>query len=201
MNIFIIIIILVVAVAILVGLIYKLNSSKIKKPGNQYEQSVDEIVNSIFDEDFRQELRNRGKLHFEAVLNDNALFLKQDLELTTSEIHEYLKNEITKNLQDEFKNYKDTIEYAKKLAVDSIQKTQDVLEEQRKALTSELSKQLEAEKKVLIDNFQDNMAEIINNYLIKAVGGHINFNDQLASIITDLETNKQTILEDINDGS
>ncbi|HUY53404.1 MAG TPA: hypothetical protein VMV24_02400 [Candidatus Dormibacteraeota bacterium] len=192
-------------IGVLLGLIYRINFSKTKtKTHNQrgqYEQSVDDIVSSIFDNDFREELKNRGKLHFEKILNVNAEFLKQDLELTTSEIHEYLKNEITKNLQDEFKNYKDTIEYAKKLAVDSIKKTQDVLEEQRKALTSELSQQLEAKKKVLIDNFQENMAEIVNNYLLKAVGSHINFSDQLDSIIADLESNKKNIIEDINEGS
>ncbi len=205
MNIFSIIIILVVAIAVLFGLIYRINFAKSKSKTNkqrgQYERSVDEIVNSIFDNNFREELKNRGKLHFEKILNENADFLKQDLELTTSEIHEYLKNEIAKNLQDEFKNYKDTIEYAKKLAVDSIKKTQDVLEEQRKALTGELSQQLEAKKKVLIDNFQENMAEIVNNYLLKAVGSHINFNDQLDSIIADLESNKKVIIEDINEGS
>jgi len=45
------------------------------------------------------------------------------------------------------------------------------------------------------------MAEIINHYLLKAVGGHINLNDQLEFIIADLETNKAAIVEDINEGS
>ncbi|HEY5267512.1 MAG TPA: hypothetical protein VII94_00005 [Candidatus Saccharimonadales bacterium] len=206
MNIFIIIIILVALIAILASFIYRINYSNIKssKPNKRkdlYEQSVAEVIDSVFDKDFREELKNRGKLHFEKVIDDNTMFLRQDLELTTTQIHEYLKNEITKNLEGEFKNYKDTIEYAKKLAVDSIKKTQEVLEDQRKALSSEVSKQFESEKKVLTDGFQANMSDIINNYLLKAVGGHINLNDQLESIISDLEANKKDILEDINEGS
>jgi len=206
MNIISIIIILVAVVVILAYFIYRINFSKTKNRKNNeqrdlYENTVDQVVNSVFDEKFREELRNRGKLHFEKVVNDNAMFLKQDLELTTSQIHDYLKNEINKNLETEFKNYKDTIEYAKKLAVDSIKKTQVVLEDQRKALTDEVAKQFKSEQKVLINNFQDNMADIINNYLLKAVGGHINLNDQLEFIISDLEANKATIIEDINEGS
>src|SRR5665213_92738 len=180
MSIIIIIISLVAVVAILAGLIYRINFSQSRshkisnKQRGQYERSVTDVVNQVFDEDFREELKNRGKLHFEAVLNDNAMFLKQDLELTTSQIHEYLKDQINKSLADEFKNYRETIEYAKTQAVDSIKKTQTVLEDQRKALTDEITKQFASEKKVLLDNFQDNMAEIINNYLLKAIGGHVN---------------------------
>ena len=198
MSIIIIIISLVAVVAILGGLIYRINFSQgspHKKINNkqkgQYERSVTDVVNQVFDEDFREELKNRGKLHFETVLNDNAMFLKQDLELTTSQIHEYLKDQINKSLADEFKNYRETIEYAKTQAVDSIKKTQTVLEDQRKALTDEITKQFASEKKVLLDNFQDNMAEIINNYLLKAIGGHVNLSDQLDAIIGDLEANKK----------
>ena len=206
MSIIIIIVSLVAVVSILAGLIYKINFSQGRggkisnKQRGQYERSVTDVVNEVFDEDFRQDLKNRGRLHFETVLNDNAMFLKQDLDLTTSQIHEYLKEQINKSLNEEFKTYRETIEYAKTQAVDSIKKTQVVLEDQRKALSDEITKQFASEKKVLLDNFQDNMAEIINNYLLKAVGGHINLNDQLAAVISDLEANKKEISEDINEG-
>jgi len=207
MNIIIIIIGLVVVVTILGGLMYRINFSK-HRPHNiknrqrgQYEQSVNDVVNAVFDDDFREELKNRGKLHFETILNDNAMFLKQDLELTTTQIHDYLKDQINKNLTDEFKNYRETIEFAKNQAVETIKKTQKVLEDQQKVLIDEIAKQFESEKKILIDNFQNNMAEVVNNYLLKAVGGHINLNDQLEAIITDLEANKKDISEDINEGS
>ena len=123
------------------------------------------------------------------------------MELTTSQIHEYLKDQINKNLTEEFKNYRETIEYAKNQASETIKKTQEVLETQKKNLVEEITKQFETEKKFLIDNFQNNMAEIINNYLLNAVGGHINLNDQLEAVISDLEANKKAISEDINEGA
>ena len=81
MNIIIIIISLVVVVAIIGGVIYQINFSKNRhhkiknKQRGQYEQSVENVVNTVFDNDFREELKNRGKLHFETVLNENAMFL------------------------------------------------------------------------------------------------------------------------------
>jgi len=41
-------------------------------------------------------LRNRGRLHFEKIIGENAMFLQQDLRLTTSQLNEYMKAEITK---------------------------------------------------------------------------------------------------------
>jgi poly-gamma-glutamate capsule biosynthesis protein CapA/YwtB (metallophosphatase superfamily) len=204
MNIISIIVILVVVIGAIVFSIYKLNFSKSKINGNKkdiYDQTVEEIINSVFDEDFRQELKNRGKLQFERTINENATFLKQDLEQTTEQLHAYLKEIISKNLDTEFNSYKQTIELAKQTAVDSIKKTQIVLEDQRKAMVEEITKQFSAEKKVLVKNFENNMADIVSNYLLKSVGKHLNLNDQLEFIITDLETNKAAMLEDLNEGS
>ena len=45
------------------------------------------------------------------------------------------------------------------------------------------------------------MAEIINHYIIAAIGDQIDLNDQLEYILSELETNKQAILEDIQRGA
>jgi hypothetical protein len=198
MNIILIFIILGLAILIagLIFLIYKINTpakGKKNQSDDPYDEQILTVIKSIFDDDFREELKNRGRLHFEKVINDNAMFLQQDLAITTSQIHDYLKDEITKKLQEEFKKYQDTIEYAKKLAVESITKTQ--------ALSKQIESQFEDEKKMLVNNFQQNMADIINHYLLKAVGGHINLNDQLEFILADLEANKKIIAEDINEGA
>jgi hypothetical protein len=206
MNIILIFIILGLAILIagLIFLIYKINTpakGKKNQSDDPYDEQILTVIKSIFDDDFREELKNRGRLHFEKVINDNAMFLQQDLAITTSQIHDYLKDEITKKLQEEFKKYQDTIEYAKKLAVESITKTQTVIEDQRQALSKQIESQFEDEKKMLVNNFQQNMADIINHYLLKAVGGHINLNDQLEFILADLEANKKIIAEDINEGA
>jgi hypothetical protein len=90
--------------------------------GGTYLDQAERDVEHIFNDDFREELRNRGRLHFEKIIGENAMFLQQDLRLTTSQLNEYMKNEITQKLQDEFAKYEESITDAKQLAIDSINK-------------------------------------------------------------------------------
>lgn len=169
------------------------------------EESIDDTAKQnaqhIFDDHFREELRNRGRLHFEKIIGENAMFLQQDLRLTTSQLNEYMKTEITRKLQEDFTQYEQSISDAKNLAIESIQKTNEVIDEQRKALTSQLAQQLETEKTHLIERFEQDMASILNHYLVAAIGNQIDLTDQLEYIMGELEANKDAIAEDIRNGT
>jgi translation initiation factor 6 (eIF-6) len=45
------------------------------------------------------------------------------------------------------------------------------------------------------------MADVINHYVLAAIGNQIDLNDQLDYILTELETNKAAILEDVVNGA
>src|SRR3989338_4374578 len=96
-------------------------------------KSAKEDVEHIFNDEFREELRNRGRLHFEKIIGENAMFLQQDLRLTTSQLNEFMKQEITRTLKEEFSKYEKSIIDAKQIAVESIEKTQSAIEQQRQA--------------------------------------------------------------------
>lgn len=170
-------------------------------PQEELEKQAKNSAENIFDDQFREELRNRGRLHFEKIIGENAMFLQQDLRLTTSQLNEYMKNEITNKLQDEFTKYEQSIVDAKQMAVDSIQKTNAVIEEQRKTLSAQLTTQLEAEKASLMKRFEEDMADIINHYVLAAIGNQIDLSDQLEYIMGELEANKQAMSEDIKNGA
>ena len=172
-----------------------------KKPVSDIESAAEDDVEHIFNDTFREELRNRGRLHFEKIISENAMFLQQDLRLTTSQLNEYMKSEITRNLQEEFQKYEQSINDAKQLAIESIQKTNTAIDEQRQLLGQEVQKQISAEKQQLIARFEQNMADIINHYVLAAIGNQIDLNDQLEYILADLEANKQAILEDLRHGA
>lgn len=158
-------------------------------------------VEHVFNDEFREELRNRGRLHFEKIIGENAMFLQQDLRLTTSQLNEYMKDEITKKLKEEFAKYEESIMDAKQLAIDSIQKTNAAIDEQRQLLGQQLTVQLQQEKARMLSNFENNMADVVNHYVLAAIGNQIDLSDQLEYILSELETNKQAILEDIQNGS
>lgn len=175
-------------------------SKKSALPGD-VEKAADADVEHIFNDQFREELRNRGRLHFEKIISENAMFLQQDLRLTTSQLNEFMKQEITKTLQEEFAKYEQSITDAKQLAIDALAKTNEVIDEQRSQLSQQLEEEVRKEKERLIAQFEKNMAEIVNHYVLAAIGDQIDLSDQLEYILNDLETNKQAIIEDITHGA
>lgn len=172
-----------------------------KDPNASLEGLAEADVEHVFSEEFREELRNRGRLHFEKIIGENAMFLQQDLRLTTSQLNEYMKTEITKKLQDEFNKYEQSIMDAKQLAVESIQKTNAAIDEQRQAMSQQVQQEILAEKQQIIARFEQNMTDIVNHYVLAAVGNQIDLNDQLDYILADLEANKHAIIEDIQSGA
>jgi hypothetical protein len=155
----------------------------------------------IFDDKFREELRNRGRLHFEKIIGENAMFLQQDLRLTTSQLNDYMKQEITQKLREEFAKYEESIMDAKQMAIDSIQKTNQAIDEERGALLQQIGQQLAQEKSRQMKAFEENMTDVVNHYLMAAIGNQIDLSDQLEYILTNLETNKRAIVEDIKNGA
>jgi hypothetical protein len=179
-----------------------------KKPENQgdaaaesLEKAAKQDAERIFNDEFRQELRNRGRLHFEKIISENAMFLQQDLRLTTSQVNEYMKTEITNTLKQEFQKYEQSIMDAKDMALESLEKTSGAIEEQRKVLGREIEQSLQNEKAQLLKQFETNMAEIVNHYVLAAIGNQIDLSDQLEYILGELESNKKAIIEDVQNGA
>lgn len=170
-------------------------------PNQSFESAAREDVEHLFNDEFREELRNRGRLHFEKIIGDNAMFLQQDLRLTTSQLNDYMKDEITRKLKEEFAKYEQSITDAKQVAIESIQKTNLAIDEQRSALSEQVQKEILAEKQQLLKRFEENMADIVNHYVLAAVGSQIDLTDQLDYILGEMEANKKSIVEDITSGA
>ena len=203
MEIWAVVVILASLVASTLAFVYvalQLHGGKKGKTGDPYTELAEQDVEHIFNDEFREELRNRGRLHFEKIIGENAMFLQQDLRLTTSQLNEYMKNEITKKLQEEFAKYEESISDAKNLALESISKTQEAIEQQRQMMSQQLSQEVANEKTRQIKRFEENMADIVNHYVLAAVGNQIDLNDQLEYILAELNENKQNIIEDITHG-
>lgn len=196
---------LVAAAAAFVWLALKVESGpkrrQEQKPDGDLSSAAKEDVEHIFNEDFREELRNRGRLHFEKIIGENAMFLQQDLRQTTTQLNDYMRAEITRTLQEEFKKYEQSITDAKQIALESIEKTVSTIEQQRQFLEQQLKAQSDAQKARIISRFEEEMASIVNHYVLKAIGDQIDLTDQLDFILNELETNKKAIIEDIKNGT
>lgn len=172
-----------------------------KKGTDDFIEAANHEVERIFSDDFREELRNRGRLHFEKIISDNAMFLKQDLQLTASDLNKYMQEQIKKVLKDEFQKYEESIANAQAVAVEAIGKTQKILDEQRIAMAKQVRDEAEKEKARMTAAFAENMSQVVNHYLLEAIGNEVDLSQQLDYIYRHLEDNKQAILEDIESGS
>lgn len=186
---------------------HKKSLSKAGRKHSDPSEAVDAIeaahydAEHIFNTEFREELRNRGRLYFENIIKENAMFLQQDLRLTTSQLNDFMKDEISTVLKEEFSKYEDSIRGAKDLAVSSIEKTQAVIEEQRNLLESQMKVETDKEKDAQLKRFTDNMSDIISHYVKQAVGSEIDITDQLEYIIGHMEDHKDEIIEDVRRGA
>jgi hypothetical protein len=176
-------------------------TAKPKEIAEQVTESANKDVEHIFNEEFREELRNRGRLHFEKIIGENAMFLQQDLRQTTTQLNEYMRSEITRTLQDEFKKYEQSIVDAKQIAIDSIEKTVVTIEQQRLFIQQQMQAQSDAQKTRIIARFEGEMAGIVNHYILQSIGSQIDLSDQLDFILSEMETNKQAMIEDIKRGT
>jgi hypothetical protein len=200
---------LLTAAAAFIWLAWKLENgvnakAKVKKGQAQDQQltaAAQEDVEHIFNTEFREELRNRGRLHFEKILGENAMFLQQDLRQTTTQLNDYMRAEITRTLQEEFKKYEQSITDAKQIALDSIEKTVATIEQQRQFLEQQMKSETDAQKEHLVARFETEMARIVNHYVLQAIGNQIDVSEQMDFILAEMQNNKQAIIEDIKRGT
>jgi len=199
--------VLLATAASFIWLAWKVENGGLGKPkakGTQDQQlnsAAQEDVEHIFNTEFREELRNRGRLHFEKILGENAMFLQQDLRQTTTQLNDYMRAEITRTLQEEFKKYEQSIVDAKQIALDSIEKTVATIEQQRQFLEQQMKSETDAQKERLVARFEEEMATIVNHYVLQAIGNQIDLSEQMDFILGEMQNNKQAMLEDIKRGS
>jgi gas vesicle protein len=207
-------------------------------------------LQAYFDEYFA-ELRNRGRIYFEKVIYENAAQFKADLDHTTAQVNTDLKSYMTKQLDDQFAEFtrsaKDTQEVAlqsltrsaqaledqhkqltelmqhnmedqqksmsalfeeNKTRFDGVKQAQDAalealnqsvadLQELHKRLNENLEKNVAEQEEALVKAFEQNMAQVVEHYLLGALGDSFDLKSQLPQIIKQLEANKQAIVDDV----
>ena len=162
-----------------------------------YSDIAEEDANHLFNKEFREELRNRGRIRFEKIIDENAMFLKQDLDMTISQLNEYMKGQIGAKLDAEFAAYAKAMHEAQELALETLRKTAEEVEAQRAALGEAMKKDVAEREAALLKVYEENMSKVIEHYLMQALGDQFDLKAQLPYIIAQMEANKQDIIEDM----
>jgi len=91
----------------------------------------------------------------------------------------------------------DSIKSAGDQAIESMNRTAETLEQQQKQLSEAMQGAVAKQAATLVKAFEENMAHIIEQYLLSALGDQYDLKAQLPAIISQMEDNKQDIMEDM----
>ncbi len=151
----------------------------------------------IFTDEYREHLRQRGVARFERTLDQNATFLQQDLHKIGDDVTEFIKERAGDILREEFSDQKQTVATAQQHMANAFAKIDQQIADYQKSMTEQFNKELASEKERRLERFQNNMAEIVTSHVQHALGEHLDVSEQVQYIISNLDANKQAIVEDI----
>lgn len=86
---------------------------------------------------------------------------------------------------------------AQDTALSVLEKNIAALEAQQEHITSKLQLTIEKQQTAMVDGFEENMATIVEHYLLGALGEAYDLNAQLPAIIKQMEQQKDEMVEDM----
>src|SRR6185437_9343947 len=86
-----------------------------------YVAMAAEDIDHLFSDEFRAELRNRGILRFEGIINEDAQSLRQDLATTITQLTDFTKKEMGGKLNEQIATYDRAMQAAQQIAISALQ--------------------------------------------------------------------------------
>ena len=167
----------------------------------------------------RADLHKRVSVIFEKAVEENAEYLKDDIEKARHSMVTYVKREFDAALSADMRALHesvDDIQHGAVAGIDSIQKSiienQESfskkiqerqlalvasLEQQHKSLTERIDSAVKDEKTRRIKEFENQMTQIVRVYINEALSNQIDVDAQIDYIIEDLQQNKNAMIEDM----
>ena len=147
-----------------------------KKQDDEYTgqrpASVDDDKQQLFDEYFREELRNHGRWYFDKVIKENGdefgrdlesvidrvnhdlkVHVKQQLDATMGDIAQTLKAHVTQQMESQFAEYSRTMQEAQATALKNMTEGARDLKEQYSELSKTLKQNIDDQNALCISAF------------------------------------------------
>lgn len=167
----------------------------------QINTNIEEHINNRLDAQFveyAKVVKDAQDAALESLNKSAQTVLDQNTQLSTTlqssiaSQEEALKKSSEQNLArlEEMKTSQDA-------ALEKLTAGAKAVEEQYQNLSAELEKRVSEQEEMRISAFKDNMAKVIEHYLLAALGDQFDMKAQLPSIISQLEANKDVIVDDM----
>lgn len=153
---------------------------------NRAAEAIQQGIDQAFTDEFKAELQQRARVKFDAIMEENAKFLQQDVRVSASRLDEFMKNEILNSLKQELAKHQEEVTKTKHMLNESVTRAQ-----------SDIQREMQSEKEAKIQLLNDNITEVVKKYVVSAVGETMDVDKQLALIVDNLNAHKGEIIEDI----
>ncbi len=144
---------------------------KAKKP---VEQPA-EIAEQVFDEKYRQELRDMGRDHFKRLLDDNSAGIKQDVDAVLAQLTNSLRrhmatqldlaitrvnSEISNSLKEQMTDFSRVSGESQELVIQSLSRNAQVVHEKYQQMSTNLQQVIANQEVMMVGVFQDNQSRV-----------------------------------------
>ena len=102
------------------------------QPKNAASDAINQGIAQAFTEEFRDELRQRARVKFDQIMQENSMLLQQDVRVSVSRVNEFMKNEILSALQQEMAKHQESVSQTKQMFNETVTKSQYELQQQVK---------------------------------------------------------------------
>lgn len=140
------------------------------------EQEMTDAARQVFDDTFREELRQHGRQYFEKVIIENAALFKQDLDATISQVNTELEVHIIRKVDEQLVEHGKAMKQAQDSALESMNKTVDTINDDTEKFKKELDTTVDTIKAdlsehatKLIDDQMDHYGESMKEAQVAAL--------------------------------
>lgn len=167
-------------------------------------------INADLKEHTVQELERRMTEYTKSMKDaqDNALAVITENAKSLALQHSQLRTTLEQNVTDQqdllhrsFEENKAQIiamKDAQDAALQWLNQSAQAMHEKYQQLNETLERNIAVQEQVAMRSFEENMAQVVEHYLLGALGDQFDVKAQLPSIIKQMEANKQAIMDDIS---
>lgn len=175
---------------------------------SQLDTALDELsaelkvhVTSQLDERLAQHSKTLQDTQAQAIQSITAS--TKDLEAQYQQFSSAMQAKVTEQEATFMTVFKENAEQIVKLkdaqgmALQALSQSTLAIQEQQKALTTTLQENIAKQEEMFVEVFKQNMSQIIEHYLLGALGDQYDLKSQLPAIIKQMESTKQAIVDDM----
>lgn len=180
-----------------------------------------EAVETLFDDAFREEIRNYGHDYFKQIIKESTSHLKQDLDESITRVNDELKTymttqldatiaqvnkKISQQLDERLVAYDRMTKDAQDLAVQSLNRNAQALHDKYQQLSQMLQQTVATQEVLMIEAFEENKSrltaaqaaqEVVSQTLNRSAQASREQSEQLGKAVNDTITEQQTLLSKV----